>query len=242
MTMFKGQVAIITGASSGIGKAIALHLAVLGVRLGLIGRDFNKLEAIATKALLTTDQVHIYQTDLMVGEEINAAIAAIKQDFSQVDMLIHSAGVISKGSVEAASLAAFDRHYRLNVRAPYALSQALLPALKARGGQIVFINSSVALMTGKANFSQYVATKQALKGIADSLRTEVNGEGVRVLSVYPGRTATPMQAALHQLEGVDYEPDRLLQAEDVALTVVNTLSLPPTAEITDIRIRPMLKS
>ena len=166
----------------------------------------------------------------------------IERDFGGIDILIHSAGFISLNSLENASLEDFDRHYRINVRGPYALTQAMLPILRARRGQIVFINSSIGVMNAKAKLSQYAATKHALKAIADSLREEVNAEGIRVLSVYPGRTATPMQAAVYEIEGRDYNPKRLMQPEDVANIVVSTLSLPRTVEVTYIMIRPFIKS
>lgn len=108
-------------------------------------------------------------------------------------------------------------------------------------GQIVFINSSAGL-NARADVGQYAATKHALKAIADSLREEVNADGVRVLSMFLGRTATPMQDAVHKMEGKEYHPECLIQPEDVAAVVVNALSLPRTAEVTDIHIRPMNKS
>ncbi|MGC2391714.1 MAG: hypothetical protein WA621_20145, partial [Candidatus Acidiferrum sp.] len=83
--------------------------------------------------------------------------------------------------------------------------------------------------------------KHALKAIADALRAEVNELGVRVISVYPGRTATPQQEKIHELEGRSYHSDRLLQPEDVAQAVLNALAMPRTAEVTDIQIRPMRK-
>jgi NADP-dependent 3-hydroxy acid dehydrogenase YdfG len=122
----------------------------------------------------------------------------------------------------------------------YRLTQALLPALKASQGQIVFINSTVGL-AARANVAQYAATKHALKALADALREEVNPAGVRVLSVYPGRTATDQQASIYELEGRAYAPETLLQPEDVAATVVGALTLPRTAELTDLRVRPMRK-
>ena len=84
----------------------------------------------------------------------------------------------------------------------------------------------------------YAASKTALKAVTDSLRSEVNADGIRVLSVYPGRTASAMQEALYKQEGRIYEPEKMLQPEDVAETVVSALSLKRTAEITDILIRP----
>jgi NADP-dependent 3-hydroxy acid dehydrogenase YdfG len=107
-----------------------------------------------------------------------------------------------------------------------------------RRGQIVFINSSVGLRA-RAGVGQYAATKHALKALADSLREEVNASGVRVISVYPGQTASPMQADLYEAAQKIYTPERLLQASDVAEVVVCALSLPRSAEVTDIALRPM---
>jgi NADP-dependent 3-hydroxy acid dehydrogenase YdfG len=134
-----------------------------------------------------------------------------------------------------------DKQYKTNVRAPYALTQALLPMLKAFQGQVVFINSSSAL-NAKPMTAQYDSTKHALKALADSLRGEINRHGVRVLSVYLGRTASEMQEGIYRMEGRPYRPELLLQPDDVASVVVNALGLPRTAEVTDISIRPMIKS
>ncbi|OLE73771.1 MAG: hypothetical protein AUI36_00155 [Cyanobacteria bacterium 13_1_40CM_2_61_4] len=153
---------------------------------------------------------------------------------------MHSAAVVRPGTVAEASGEDFDRHYRTNLLGPYLLTQALLATLRERQGQIVFINSSVGL-TARGPVSQYAATKHGLKAIADSLREEVNRDGVRVLSVYPGRTASPTQEALHELEGRAYRPELLLQPEDVAFMILSALCLPRTAEVTDIQIRPMAK-
>jgi NAD(P)-dependent dehydrogenase (short-subunit alcohol dehydrogenase family) len=133
-----------------------------------------------------------------------------------------------------------DWQYRTNVHAPYLLTQALLPLLRRQQGQVVFINSSVGLIA-RGQVGPYAATKHALKAIADSFREEVNAEGLRVLSVYLGRTASPMQAKIHAMEGKAYHPEYLLQPSDVAAVVLNALCLPRTAEVTDISIRPMRK-
>ena len=139
-----------------------------------------------------------------------------------------------------APVADLDRQYQTNVRGPYLLIQALLPLLRACRGQVVFVNSTVGL-EARAGVGQYASTQHALRAIADALRAEVNADGVRVLSLFLGRTASPMQAAIHKLEGRAYYPERLLQPEDVASVVISVLSLPRTAEVTDISIRPMLK-
>jgi NADP-dependent 3-hydroxy acid dehydrogenase YdfG len=240
MKTFKDQVAVITGASSGIGKAIALALAKQGAMLCLIGRKTETLEAVAAIAQKSKAQVICCKSDLSSDDDIKRVANRIQQKFKGIDILVHSAGVISIGRLETASIQEFDRQYRVNVRAPYLLTQKLLPLLKARRGKIVFINSSAGLNSGP-NVGQYSATKHALKAVADSFRQEVNAEGLQVLSIYPGRTATPMQLTVHEMEGKEYQPERLMQPEDVAAMVVTTLRLPGTAEVTDIMLRPLIK-
>ena len=241
MTSLKDKIAVITGASSGIGKAIALGLAAKGVKTCLLGRELETLEEVAVVARKTAAQVQCYQVDLTVDQDIRKIADCLRREFSCVDLLIHSAGVISFGPLESAFVEDFDRQYKINVRAPYALTQALLPMLRSRRGQIVFINSSAGLNAGP-NVGQYSATKFALKAIADSLRQEVNAEGLRVLSVYPGRTATQMQAAIFKMEGRDYRPEFLMQPDDVAAVILNALILPRSAEVTEINVRPLIKS
>ena len=241
MLSLKNKVAVVTGASSGIGKSIALELAKRGVRLCLLGRDLQRLEVIAETAGKDSALVKCYGVDLAKDADIKKLQQKLNSDFKKIHILIHSAGLISHGRLEFSSVADFDRQYQTNVRAPFLLTQTLLPMLKSGKGQIVFINSSAGLRTG-ANNGQYAATKSALKSIADSFRNELNTEGIRVLSVYPGRTATPMQEAVTKMEGKEYHPEILLQSEDIAVTVINAIRMPRNAEITDIHIRPFLKS
>jgi NADP-dependent 3-hydroxy acid dehydrogenase YdfG len=241
LTFFTDQIAVITGASSGIGKATALGLAVQGAQLCLVGRKIESLETVARIARAQAPSATCYQVDLAVVEEIRKFATHLQDDFGQIDLLIHSAGVISQGRLESTPVEDLDWQYRINVRAPYLLTQALLPMLKLSQGQIVFINS-MAGVSASANVGQYSATKFALRAIADSLRQEVNAEGVRVLSVYPGRTAGPMQEAVHKMEGKAYHPERLMQPEDVAAMVIHALTLPRSAEVTEILMRPMIKT
>lgn len=241
MGYLENRVAVVTGASSGIGKAIAVSLAAHGALLCLAARRLEKLEEVAECVRPTTSRVKSYRVDLMSDQEVLAFAAGLKQDFGHVDILIHSAGVISMGQLDNAPVEDFDRQYKVNVRAPYILTQALLPMMRSCQGQIVFINSSVGL-NARAGVGQYAATKHALKAIADSLREEVNTDGLRVLSLFLGRTASAMQAAVHEMEHRAYQSERLMQPEDVASVVINALTLPRTAEVTDISIRPLQKS
>jgi NADP-dependent 3-hydroxy acid dehydrogenase YdfG len=123
------------------------------------------------------------------------------------------------------------------------ITQALLPALRVRCGQVVFVNSSAGVnMQGTRHIAGYAACKHALRALADCLRAEVNIDGIRVLSVYPGRTATAMQEAIHMREGRLYNPEDLLQPDDVVAAVITALDMPRTAELTDIMLRPMRKA
>jgi short-subunit dehydrogenase len=241
MPALNEQTAVITGASSGIGAAVALCLAQEGARLRLIGRNLPALQAVAQRARKYSPEVLTYQADLSTDEGLDKLKTALQGDCQTLDILIHSAGVIAIGPFESASAADFDRQYRTNVRAPYVLTQGLLPMLRANHGSVVFINSSAGLVT-RANISQYSATKYALKAVADSIRSELNADDVRVLSIYPGRTASPQQAAIHQAEGKKYDPELLMQPEDIARILIDALRVSRTAEVTDISIRPMRKT
>ena len=240
MRYFAKRIAVITGAGSGIGRAIALELASHGATLCLLGRNAQALDAVAAVARTRVENVQAYEVDLTVEEDIVQLADRLQNGYGRVDMLVHSAGVIRIGPLETADSSGFDRQYFTNVRAPFLLTQKLLPLLRRCKGQVVFINSSAGISAG-ANVGLYAATKHALKAIADSLRQEVNADGIRVVSVYPGRTATPMQKSVCEREGKIYKPERLSQPEDIAQTVIHALSLPRTSEITDVRIRPMVK-
>lgn len=233
------MIAVVTGASSGIGSAIAQELAAPDVVLCVIGRNRARLEGVAGKIEGKTSKVVCLSADFRKDEDLRRLINEIHREIDSLDLLIHSAGTSTLGPIESAPVEALDEQYAVNIRAPVILTQSLLPMLQSSKGQIVFINSSAGL-TARANVGQYAATKHALKAIADSLREEVNTDGVRVISVYPGRTASAMQAAIFETEGRPYQPERLMQPGDVAKAVINALKLPRTAEVTDLMMRPMI--
>jgi len=241
MPTLADQIAVVTGASSGIGKAIAVALAEQRATLCLVGRRVEILATIAEQARVTTARALYHRTDLTVDQDIKALAALLQRDFGHVDVLVHGAGLCARGTMDSACVDDLDWQYRTNVRAPYLLTQAVLPLLRVRQGQVVFLNSSAGL-TAKAEVGQYAATKHALKAFADSFRDEVNADGIRVLSVFLGRTATPMQAAVHKMEQRAYHAELLIQPEDVAAMVLSAVRLPRTAEVTEIHIRPLIKS
>jgi NADP-dependent 3-hydroxy acid dehydrogenase YdfG len=241
MDTLKNQLAVVTGASSGIGKTIALNLAAQGAEVWLVARRREALETVAEQIRATGGQTHVRSADLSSDDDIHSLAQKITQDFGRLDILVLCGGAIFHGPLESAPLAHFDSMYRSNVRSHYALIQSLLPLLRKQKGQIVFINSSAG-QPSPATAGQFSTTQHAFRAIADSLRDEVNADGIRVLSIFPGRTATPRMEALFKKEGMSYRSELLLQPEEIDSMVTYTLCLPRTAEVTDISIRPMLKS
>ena len=237
MRSLAGKHAVVTGAGSGIGKAIALALMSEGATVCAVGRNEDKLKALAGSA--KAGKLVPFACDLADDGKVESLKMFLSRQ--AVDVVVHSAGTFSAGPVATAPVAELDEQYRTNVRAAFVLTQALLPQVTQARGQIVLINSSTGL-TSRAGVAQYAATKHALRALADGLRDEVNAQGVRVLSVYVGRTATPMQEKVTVFEGKPYRPEQLLQPEDVAECVLNALKMSETAEITDVSIRPMRKT
>lgn len=241
MTVLKDQIALVTGATGGIGSAIAEALATQGAHLLITGRTEAKLEAEAERLRSRGYNTEWYLCDLTKDEAVRQLCDCVTKKFGRLDILVHSAGEIGHGRLADEPVTALDVQYQANVRGPLLLTQGLLPLLKRPKGQIVFINSSTGLRA-RANTGHFSATQHAFRAIADSLRDEVNAEGVRVLSVFPGRTATNRTSELHTTEGRPFEPELLLQPRDIASVVLNALSLPWSAEVTDVSIRPMQKS
>jgi short-subunit dehydrogenase len=231
--------AVITGASSGIGRAIAIEMAATGNSVCLVGRNQERLDQVAEVARRTA-RVVVYRADLTRDQAIIDLAQFIEKEFAALDVLFLCAGTLQRGTIETTAVEQLDMLYQSNLRSPFLLVQAFLPMLKSSRGQIVFMNSSQGLHA-TANTGLYAATKHALKALTDSLRLEVNPDGIRVLSLYPGRTATPMLKALYD-ERQPYRAELLLQPEDVAQTALASISLPRTAEITDVEIRPHVKS
>jgi short-subunit dehydrogenase len=233
--------AVVTGAGSGIGRAIALQLAVRGVACCLVGRTLSKLQDVAELASGVGAEGIPMAVDLCNSSGISGLAQRIKALARPIGLLVHSAALMAFSRLEESSVEEFSTLLNVNLLAPFALTKHLLPEICASRGQIVFVNSSI-VNNAAAGTVQYAATKHALKGLADGLRQEVNACSVRVISVYPGRTATPLQASQFAAEGRQYRPEVLLQPQEVAAMVIHALALPDTAEVTDIMIRPAIKS
>jgi NADP-dependent 3-hydroxy acid dehydrogenase YdfG len=234
-------VAVVTGASGGIGRATACALAAQGMSVCLTGRDVGRLQEAATGIGPGAPQVLVHPADLSTDEGIRGLVVRVSADLRRIDVLVHAAGTMRLGDVESVGWDDLDEQYRVNLRAPFLLTKAFLPMLKETHGQVVFVNSTAGLSAGGADNGLYAATKHALRSIAGSIRDHVNPYGIRVVSVFPGRTATAMQEAVHRFEGRSYEAAELVQAGDVAELIIGALTLSRTAEVTDVMVRPMKK-
>jgi NAD(P)-dependent dehydrogenase (short-subunit alcohol dehydrogenase family) len=231
-------VALVTGAGGGIGRAVSRALAGPATTAWLAGRTAAPLEETARGCGGPT---RVRTCDLADRAQLEALAREVAAEHDRLDVLVHCAGELVHGTVEATGIESLDRQLDVNVRSFYLLVQRLLPLLRAAPGQVVVLNSSI-VSGSRAGAGQYAATKHALRALTDTLRHEVNPDGIRVLSVYPGRTATPLQERVLAGEGRPYRPELLLQPEDVATMIVAALELPRTAEVTDIHIRPLRKS
>src|SRR3954469_7295835 len=199
------QTALVTGASSGIGRAIVAALANLGARVCLLGRDRESLGLAAQDA---GGRTLLFPCDLADDTQLADLEPRLSREAGTIDLLVHSAAAYHQEPLETAPVEHFDEQYRVNLRAPFLLTQKLLPHLKRRPGQIVFINSSTGV-PARPGVTQYAAVKHGLKGLADALRAELAPAGIRVISLYPGQTSTPMQQRRYQLENKPYHPEKL---------------------------------
>jgi len=232
-------VAVVTGAGSGIGRAIALRFAELGGTPILVGRNRARLATALRRVGELAPAASTWRLDLRSAEETEQSARELLDRLDRLDLLVHSASTWFSSSLEDMPVGWLDEQYAVGVRGPVQLTRILLPRLVASAGQIVFVNSSAVQGAAKGLLA-YGAMKRALSGVADHLRAELNERGVRVLSVFPGRTATPMQRRVHAREGRHWTPARLIQPDDVASIVLHASTLPRTAEVTEIHIRPML--
>lgn len=228
------RIHLVTGSSSGIGAAVAARLLARGDEVWLLARNAARARDLESRypgaKTLVGDLADPGRLSWALGHQAPP---------DRLDTLLHIAGVVELGQVGELTPKIWQETLAANLIGPAELTRLLLPQLRLSRGHVVFANSGAGL-AAHAEWSAYAASKHGLKALADSLRAEEHAAGVRVTTVYPGRTATPMQAKVHQQEGKSYDASRWIAPESVATAVLTAIDLPPDAEITDLSVRPGL--
>ena len=196
----EGKTAIVTGASSGIGTAIAEAMADAGAAVALVGRDRERLEAVAQAIGDRGGRTHIVARDVTADDAPKELVDATLEALGPVDSIVHSAGIFWPKPFLETPLSDLDHQWEVNVRAPFVLTQAALPHMKA-GSTVIFI-SSIAGYIGFPNSSAYCATKGAVELLTRALAVELAPQGIRVNCIAPGNIATSMNE--HLLADPDY--------------------------------------
>ncbi len=227
-------VVLITGASQGIGAAIAKAFAkeIRGVKLALMARNGKNLKKSAQACRKAGAEAEVIPGD--VTDELAVATMArgVLKRFGRVDVLVNNAGLFEGAPFLDTTVAQFDRLIAANLRSAFLVTRAFLPGMLQRRSGDIFFLSSIAGKQAYPNGTAYCAAKFGVTGLAQVLRAETKGSGVRVCSVHPGATWTPSWA------GSGFKPDRMMAAEDIACAILDVHRLPRRAVVEDITLRP----
>ena len=212
---------LLTGAGTGIGRALALQLADHASRLTLVGRRTEPLEAVAAEVRARGGQALVVASDLTSPGAPAAVVAAATEHFGGIDILVNNAGNVRAGRLDAIDESEVLAQIALNVSAPILLTRAALPALRSSGDALVVNVSSAIALVGMPFYTTYAATKAAIAHFGEALRRELFDEGVHVLTVFPGATSTPMMetSKAGTEHGFDYEsPEEVAAATILGIT------------------------
>lgn len=227
-----GQLAAITGASSGIGAATARALADAGMNVALGARRKDRLDALAKELRDKGVEALPLALDVRESKSVEAFAAAIEEGFGGLDLAFANAGTGGGDLVKEMDLETWNDVLETNVTGVFLTCKHLLALLEGRRGtRSLVITASVAGTVGVPGGSAYCASKWAVRGFAQSLALEVSGQGIRVTTINPGYVATPWH------EDDDRRAD-MVQPEDVAKVVLDLHRLPPTAMVDDVNLWP----
>jgi NAD(P)-dependent dehydrogenase (short-subunit alcohol dehydrogenase family) len=200
MGEMKGKVLLVTGASSGIGQAVAVKFAAEGAQVALVARRAEKLAEIAREVLAQGGEAKSIAADMVQEADIERVVRETVAVFGGIDVLVNAAGIIANGTIENTQLKDWDHMFDLNVRGPFYLIQRALPHLIERKGNIVNV-SSVTGIRAFPNVLAYCASKAALDQLTHCVALEVASKGIRINAVNPGVVVT----RLHRTGGMSEE-------------------------------------
>jgi short-subunit dehydrogenase len=230
------QRAIVTGASSGIGKATALALAKAGIHLALVSRSLDKLEAVAQAAREVGVEARTYALDLADISTVRERIAQIDDDFGPIDILINSAGMGYTGLLADTSLSDWQAVLNLNLTSVFQCVMGILPKMRQRQRGTIVNLASIAAQNAFPHWGAYSVSKAGLISFSQVLAAEERANQIRVIAISPGSVNT----ALWDSETVQANFDRslMLDPQTVAQVILQAILLPPEAVIETIILKP----
>lgn len=230
MPLLEGQVAWVTGGTSGIGLEVAKALAAKGVRVAVTGRDQGKLDRTASEL-----DVLALQCDMSSEREVRVAHAAIVSQLGPVDILINNAGISPFTKFSETSIEEFDRVIDINLTGYFFAAREVLPSMYERKQGAIVQLLSIASIKAFAGGASYVASKFGALGLTNSLREEARKHHVKVIAILPGATETPLWG----VEEREKFHERMMQSVDIAITVVQLLEQPERMLTEEIVLRPI---
>lgn len=231
MTVLTDKVAVVTGAGSGIGEAIATLLHEEGVKVILAGRNKDKLQNVANQ--LAQDSVKVVPTDVTKKEEVDELIKIAQQTFGGLDIVINSAGQMLSSKITDYQVDEWDSMIDVNIKGTLYTAQAALPTmLEQSSGHLINIASISGFEVTKSS-TIYSATKAAVHTITQGLEKELAKTGVKVTSISPGMVDTAITAAYNPTDRKKLEP------QDIAEAVLYTLTQPKHVNVNEITVRPV---
>ena len=226
------EVVVITGASSGVGKSLALQLSSEGYKVVLAARSEDKLNIIAEEIRSKGWQSLVVPTDVSQPDQINQ-LKDSALEYGDVSIVINNAGFGKFSKVEDVSLKDWNSQLDVNLRASFLVSQAFIPKMKEKKKGILVFMNSVAGKKGYPYYAAYVASKHGLKGLADSFREELRVDNIKVISIHPGAVDTPFW----DKTGVDFHREDMLSAENLAQSIVQAIQSPGNFTVEELVVR-----
>ncbi len=233
----EGKTALVTGASSGLGRATAIALARAGADVALVARSQGELDSAKEQISNIGRQALTLTVDLASETETRGAVGRTVEALGRIDVLVNAAGTDAPGTVEELDVEGWDRTLAVNLRAPFLLSKAAFPHMREAGGGMIVNISSVAGKKGWANASAYCASKFGLTGFTEALADEGKEHGIRAIVLYPGAMATNWGAfspgERQEGESNSAPPTRVLPPEQVADLIAWLAASPPEFVLTE---------
>lgn len=225
--------AIITGASRGIGKAVATKLAETGYSLALCSRNREELEAVVEELKYTNANIRIYKADCSIKAEVYDFCNGVRRDFKSIDVLVNNAGLFLPGLLLDEADEQFEKQINLNLSGAYYLTKFIGKMMRERSEGHIFNICSIASKEIVENAGSYSVTKAALLSLNHVFREELSKYNVKVTAVLPGSTLTSSWG------GTTIPADRFVQPEDIAKAIHTVLNLSNGANVDEITIKPV---